>query len=74
MQRWIDKQDSTRWVEFEKSEKLEIGSSVLGRFYHKNGILLNRCYVPAKYILSEFAKDDLHGETAVHGSRRPKHR
>lgn len=65
MQRWVDKEDSTRWVEFEEKERLNPGSSVLGRFYHQNGVLLNRCYVPASYILKEFAKDKKHENTQL---------
>lgn len=56
MQRWIDNQDSTRWVEFDEKENPKKCSSILARFYHKSGELLRKCYVPSKYILSEFAK------------------
>jgi len=56
MQRWISKDDQTSWVEFEAKENPEKCSSILGRFYHKSGQFLRRCYVPSKYILAEFSK------------------
>lgn len=56
MQRWIDNQDSTRWVEFDDKENPKKCSSILATFYHKSGELLRKCYVPSKYILAEFTK------------------
>jgi len=56
MQRWIDKQDSTRWVEFDDGENPKKCSSILAKFYHKSGEFLRRCYVPSKYVLAEFSK------------------
>ena len=56
MQRWIDNENSTRWVEFDDKENPKKCSSILARFYHKSGELLRKCYVPSKYILAEFTK------------------
>lgn len=56
MQKWIDNEDSTRWVEFDDKENPKKCSSILARFYHKSGELLRKCYVPSKYILAEFTK------------------